>query len=382
MNRDFSTITASTGIGGVPITGSVTPPLHATDTYEWQSPDEKPAFDYSRTVNPNRSLLLDALCQLEGAAGGAITSSGQSAALLALLSLKAGARIVAPHDCYGGTYRLLAAWAAKASGHVDFVDQRDDAAVATALSDGADLLWIESPSNPLLRLVDIERRAGEARAAGALTLVDNTVATPCRQNPLSLGCDYVLHSTTKAINGHHDLFGGALLSTTPELAEQLEWWCNAAGLAASAFDCWQTLRGLRTLPLRVDSQERTALEIAHFLSSAQSVRNVSYPGLASHPDFELCKHQCSGAGFMLSFEIDGDQSRVNQFVAQLKLVTLAPSLGGFSSLICTPATMTHRGMPPEAQRIAGITPGLLRLSVGLESAEALIDDLRRGLDHA
>jgi cystathionine gamma-synthase len=382
MGRDAFTIAASSGIGALPVSGDVAPPLHVSDTYVWTSPDEKPAFDYSRTVNPNRQLLLDALCELEGATGGAITSSGQSAALLALFILPPKARIVAPHDCYGGTWRLLDGWARQTGACVTFVDQRDGARFQEALMSGVDLLWLESPSNPLLRLVDIKSRAAAAKRLGAIVLADNTVPTPCTQQPIALGVDLVLHSTTKAINGHHDLFGGALLSANAEFAERIEWWCNAAGLAASAFDSWQALRGLRTLPLRVERQQQSAATIAQFLEGLSNVAKVHYPGLPSHPDCSLVREQCSGPGFLLSFEIKGDAERLKRFLKRLRLVKLASSLGGFSSLICIPSTMTHRGMPPEAQRAAGITPGLLRLSVGLEDPEAIIDDLARALADA
>lgn len=382
MSRDPFSIAGSGESANVTVEGDVAPPLHVSDTYVWTSPDEKPRFDYSRTVNPNRQYLLNALCELEGAVGGAITSSGQSAALLALLILPPKARVIAPHDCYGGTWRLLDAWTAHSGGTVSFVDQRNGIQFQEALMLGVDLLWLETPSNPLMRLVDIKSRAAAAKRLGAIVLADNTVATPCTQKPIALGADLVLHSTTKALNGHHDLFGGALLACRADLAERIEWWCNAAGLAASAFDAWQTLRGLRTLPLRVARQQQSAAEIAAFLVSFPGVRQVHYPGLPSHPDHELGRDQCSGPGFMLSFEIEGGEERMKRFLKELSLVKLASSLGGFSTLICVPSTMTHRGMPAEAQLAAGISPDLLRLSIGLEEPQAIIDDLARALAHA
>lgn len=358
--------------------GSVAPPIVGSDTFRWSSPDDKPGFDYSRTVNPNRALLAQALAELEGAAGGVITNSGQSAALLALLRLPAGARVVAPHDCYGGTYRLLQALAGQGKIACDFADFTDAAAFERALADSLDLLWIETPSNPLLRITGIARCAAAAKAKGALVLADNTLPTPVRQRPLALGCDMVMHSTTKALNGHADLFGGALLASDPALVEELEWWSNAAGLNGSAFDAAQTLRGLRTLPLRVDRQEKTATAIAEWLSGRDDVQAVHYPGLTSHPGHDLAARQQSGPGFMLSFRVAGGKAAADRFVAALELITLASSLGGFATLICTPATMTHRGMPPEAQADAGIAPDLLRLSVGLEDSGDLIADLERG----
>jgi cystathionine gamma-synthase len=358
--------------------GSVAPPIVGSDTFRWDDPDGKPEFDYSRTVNPNRALLAQALAELEGAAGGVVTNSGQSAALLALLRLPSGARVLAPHDCYGGTYRLLQGLAGQGKIRCDFADFGDEAGFAQTLGDRLDLLWIETPSNPLLRITDIARCSAAARQRGALVLADNTLATPLRQLPLALGCDLVMHSTTKALNGHGDLFGGALLAADPALVEELEWWSNAAGLNGSAYDASQTLRGLRTLPLRVDRQETSAREIAHWLSGQAGVQAVHYPGLETHAGHELAERQQSGPGFVLSFQLSGGTPAAGRFVGALELITLASSLGGFATLVCTPATMTHRGMPPEAQTEAGIHPDLLRLSVGLEDPADLITDLERG----
>ena len=361
-----------------PAYGSVGPAIWTTDTFRWESPDDKPAFDYSRTVNPNRAMLVRTLSELEGAAGGVVTNSGQSAALLALLRLPADARVVAPHDCYGGTFRLLRGLEDKGKLRCTFVDQTNDDAFSPAIADEFALLWIETPSNPLLRVVDIRTRAAAAKARGALVVADNTVLSPCRQKPLELGCDMVLHSTTKVLNGHADLFGGALLANDAALVEELEWWSNAAGLNGSAYDSSQIVRGLRTLPLRVDRQEQSAIAIAQFLAQRREVRAVYYPGLKASPDYEIAAAQQAGPGFMLSFELQGGKAATDKFVRALQLVTLASSLGGFSTLICTPATMTHRGMPPEAQREAGISPDLLRLSVGLEDPADLLADLERG----
>ena len=379
MEKTAATIAASAGIGADGGHQSLTPPLVASDTFVWDDPDTKPDYDYARTVQPNRDALVDALAALEGAAGGAATGSGQSAALLALLQLPGGAHVIAPHDCYGGTYRLLQGLEAKGLIRASFVDQGDDAAYAKALEREPALVWLETPSNPLLRVVDIADRAAQACAAGALSVADNTLATPVRQQPLKLGCDYVLHSTTKAINGHSDLFGGVLLCADAEKLEQLHWWSNAAGLNGSAHDSWQILRGLRTLPLRVAQAEASAGRIARFLAEDERVSAVHYPGLEGFEGARIAARQQSGPGFMLSFRVRGGLEAAGRFVAALQLVKLASSLGGFSSLICRPATMTHRGMPPEAQRAAGIDPDLLRLSVGIEDADDLIADLERGL---
>lgn len=356
---------------------SVAPPLWTSDTFQWDDPDSKPPYDYSRTVSPNRDMLADALAELEGAAGGVITNSGQAAALLALLLLPAGARVVAPNDCYGGTYRLIKGLEDQGKLQARFADMLDEQSLTGALEGGADLLWIETPSNPLMRVTDIRRVAAAGREAGAIVAADNTLMTPCRQRPLDLGCDLVMHSTTKALNGHGDLFGGALLAANAATVEQLQWWSNAAGLNGSAYDSWQTLRGLRTLPLRVEQQEKSATRIAAWLDGHAKVQTVHFPGLPSHPGQELSLRQQSGPGFMLSFRLAGGEPATKPFLAGLQLITLASSLGGFATLICKPATMTHRGMPPEVQTEAGIYPDLLRLSVGLEDAADLIADLEQ-----
>lgn len=378
--RNAATIVASARPDADPAYGSVAPPLWLSDTFRWTDADTKPDYDYSRTVSPNRDLLGEALCELEGAAGAIITNSGQSAALLSLLLLPARALIVAPHDCYGGTYRLIRGLEEQGKLRALFVDIRDDDRFAAALAQGPSMVWLETPSNPLLRITDIRRRSAEARAAGAMTIADNTLATPCRQKPIKLGCDLVMHSTTKALNGHADLFGGALLAATRELAERARWWANAAGLSGSVHDAWQTLRGLRTLPLRVDRQERSAERIAAWLAERPQVLEVNYPGLAAHPDHALAAQQQMGPGSMISFRLRGGTESVSAFLSGLRLITLASSLGGFATLICKPATMTHRGMPPEAQAEAGIDRDLLRLSVGLEDPNDLIGDLQGAIN--
>ena len=378
MNRrKDATIVATAGVAADPGYASVSPPLWPSDTYRWDDADQKPDYDYSRTVNPNRDMLAAALAELEGAAGGVVTGSGQAACLLALLLVPPGALVVAPHDCYGGTYRLIKGLADQGKLRAAFVDLTDLEAVARAMEERPAQVWIETPSNPLLRVTDIEKVTGLAKAAGALTIADNTLPTPCRQRPIALGCDLVMHSTTKALNGHGDLFGGALLAADAAMVETLQWWTNAAGLASSAHDAWQVLRGLRTLPLRIDRQEASAQAIADFLARHAKVSQVYYPGLKDHSDHDLARRQTSGPGFMISFRVKGGGQATADFLKALELVTLASSLGGFSTLICKPSTMTHRGMPPEAQAEAGIAPDLLRLSVGLEEAEDLIADLER-----
>ncbi len=378
--RSAATIAASAGVAAPPAIGSVAPPLWPSDTYAWPAPDTKPPYDYARTVNPNRDMLCTALCELEGAAGGVVTNSGQAATLLALLLVPAGGLVVAPHDCYGGTYRLIQGLADAGKLRALFVDQREDAAFAAAMAQAPALVWIETPSNPLLRIVDISARARQAKAAGAIVVADNTLSTPVRQRPLDLGCDLVMHSTTKALNGHGDVIGGALLARGPELVERIAWWANAAGLTGAAHDAHLTLRGLRTLTLRVDRQEETAVTLAAWLDEQPHVECVYFPGLLEHPDHALALRQQDGPGFMIAFELRGGADTAARFTRRLQLITLASSLGSYATLVCLPATMTHRGMPPEAQAAAGIAPGLLRLSVGLEDAADLIADMAQALD--
>jgi cystathionine gamma-synthase len=377
--RAPSTIAASAGVAAPPPPGSVAPPLWSSDTYAWPDAETKPPYDYARSVNPNRDMLAGALAELEGAAGGAVTNSGQSALLLATFLVPHGGLVVAPHDCYGGTYRLLSGLAERGTLRVRFVDQRNAPAFAAAMAERPAMVWIETPSNPLLRLVDIAALAAAGRAAGALVVADNTLPTPVRQRPLELGCDLVMHSTTKALNGHGDLIGGALLARDPAVVETIAWWANAAGLTGGAHDAHQTLRGLRTLDIRVARQESSAREIAEWLAEQPEVAAVHYPGLATHPDHALSLRQQDGPGFVIAFDLHGGLSAARALTGALELVTLASSLGSYATLICTPASMTHRGMPPEAQAAAGIGPGLLRLSVGLEDAGDLIADLARGL---
>ncbi len=379
MNRrDPATILAAACPEGDPAYAGVAPPLWSSDSYAWPDADAKPPYDYARTVNPNRDMLIALLAELEGAHGGAVTASGQAATLLALLLLPAQARVIAPHDCYGGTYRLLCGLAEQDRLRADFVDMTDPAALRQALAEPSALVWIETPSNPLLRITDIAAIAALAREAGALSIADNTLPTPLRQRPLELGCDLVLHSTTKAINGHGDCFGGALLAREEALVERIHWWANAAGLNAAPWSAWQTLKGARTMAVRVDRQEASAKAVAAWLADHPDVAAVHYPGLEAHPDFALAARQQDGPGFMISFDLAGGEAATARFLDGLNLITLASSLGGVSTLICKPATMTHRGMPPEAQAAAGLGPNLLRLSVGLEAAGDLIEDLERG----
>lgn len=372
------TTAAARAVGADPGHRAVAPPIHLSATYRWEDPRIKPSYDYGRSGNPTRTELQGALAELEGAAGCVVSGSGMAAIDLTLCLVPAGGRVIAPHDCYGGTYRLFEARARKGQFDVAFVDQTDDAAYEQALQGGADLVLIETPSNPLLRIVDIERRAAQAKAAGAIVVADNTFLSPARQRPLELGCDIVVHSTTKFINGHSDVVGGATLAKDAAIAEELAWWANCTGVTGAAFDSYLTLRGLRTLFPRIAAQEASAGVIAERLHADKRAARVYYPGLKSHPGHDIAARQQSGFGSMLSVELGPEVDPI-EFVKALRLFTIAESLGGFESLVCLPAAMTHASMSPEARRTAGISETLIRFSVGLEHCDDLLADIDQAL---
>jgi len=376
---DPRTLAVRAGLESDPSTGAVVPPLHLSSTYAFPAFGEKGRYDYSRSGNPTRDLLADALAKLEGGAGAVVTSSGMSAIALVGQVLPQRSRIVAPHDCYGGTYRLFDAWRRRGDFEVEFVDYGDAAALAAALARPAALVWIESPSNPLLRITDIAATAALARKAGAKVAVDNTFLSPVLQRPLELGADIVVHSTTKYLNGHSDVIGGAVVAASADDHQQLAWWANATGVTGAAFDSFLTLRGMRTLHARMALHEANANALAACLEGRKGVRRVLYPGLASHPGHALARAQQRGFGAMLTIELDGGTAAVARFVDAIELFSLAESLGGVESLAAHPATMTHAAMSPEARAAAGLVDGLLRLSVGIEAIEDLKRDLERGL---
>ena len=363
--------------------GSVVPPIYLSTNYTFEAYGQKREFDYSRSGNPTRNTLGQALAELEQGAGAVITGSGMGAInLVALALLKADDLLVAPHDCYGGTYRLFQYMAARGSYRVRFVDQGDAEALAAALAEKPKLVWVETPSNPLLRVVDVTAICAAAHQVGALVAVDNTFLSPLLQQPLALGADIVVHSTTKYINGHSDVVGGAVIAKTPELAEQLVWWGNCLGHTGGAFDAYLTLRGLRTLAPRLRQHQENAAAIIGYLQSQPLVSKIYHPSLPSHPGHEIAKRQQQGFGAMLSFEASFDLEQMKRFLGSLELFCLAESLGGVESLVAHPASMTHAGMDPEARRVAGISDQLLRLSVGIEHVDDLIADLDRAFRHA
>ena len=377
--RDPRTIAAANGVGSDTAFGAVTPPLHLSTTYLFDGFKGEGRYAYSRTANPTRDQLADTLAKLEGGAGAVVTSSGMAAVDLVLSQVEPGRLVVAPHDCYGGTYRLLAARADRSQFEIAFVDQSDPAAMGEALGRSPALLLIETPSNPLMRVVDVRTLSSQAKAAGAKVAVDNTFLSPALQQPLSLGADYVIHSTTKYLNGHSDVVGGAVIAAASADVEALAAWANMTGVTGSPFDAYMTLRGVRTLFPRIERQQQNAAAVAAFLQAHRAVSAVHYPGLASHPGHEIARSQQSGFGAMLSFDLAGGTEAVRKVVEAVQVFSLAESLGGVESLIAHPATMTHAAMSPEARAIAGIGDGLLRLSVGLESEADLLADLDQAL---
>ena len=363
--------------------GAVVPPIVLSSNFSFDGLGGKRTYDYTRSGNPTRDLLGDALAELEGGAGGVVTSTGMGAITLLLHAvLEPGDRLAVPHDAYGGSWRLFDALARK--GHFELVtaDLTDPRALAEAFAVAPKLVLVETPSNPLLRITDLRFVIDAAHRAGALVAVDNTFLSPALQQPIAFGADAVLHSTTKYINGHSDVVGGALVGATPELHERFGWWANALGLTGSPFDSFLALRGLRTLDARLRVHQENAEAIAHQLQAHPAVARVYWPGLESHPGHAVAARQQKGFGAMLSVELDGGVNAVRAFVDGLRCFTLAESLGGVESLVAHPATMTHASMTAQARAKAGIPEGLLRLSVGIECAEDLQADLAAALERA
>ena len=380
--QDPRTIAVANGIASDEVFGTVTPPIYLSSTFAFSGFERHRGYEYSRTANPGRDLLADTLAKLEGGAGAVVTASGMAAVDLVLSLANRGDLVVAPHDCYGGTYRLLAA--RRDRGHFDlaFVDQSDANAIAAVFARKPALVLIETPSNPLMRVVDIRAIAAQAKKAAARVAVDNTFLSPALQRPIALGADLVIHSTTKYINGHSDVVGGAVVCANEADAAALSHWANVTGSIGSPFDAYLTLRGVRTLFPRIERQQENAAAVAAFLAGRDEVAAVHYPGLASHPSHAIAKTQQAGFGAMLSFDLAGGTDAVRRFVEAVRVFTLAESLGGVESLVAHPATMTHAGMGAEALAAAGIGDGLLRLSVGLEAEADLIADLETALKAA
>ena len=362
--------------------GAVVPPLHLSSNFTFAGFDKPRTYDYTRTNNPTRDTLACAIAELEGGAGAVVTSSGMSAIALVCQLLKPDDLLIAPHDCYGGTFRLFTALAQNGRFEVRFIDQTDARSLHRAFADKPSMVWVETPSNPLLRVVDIKQLAERCRRSDALLAVDNTFLSPVLQQPLLLGADLVVHSTTKYLNGHSDVVGGVAIARNARLYEQLAYWANCLGLTGAPFDSYLTLRGIRTLHARIRQHEENARTLVDVLRSHPAVERVYYPGLEDHPGHAIAKQQQSGFGAIVSFAIGGHQQDVETFLQTLTCFSLAESLGGVESLVAHPATMTHASMTPEARLHAGIADNLIRLSIGIEAVEDLAFDVVNALNKA
>ena len=378
MSRQLATQAVRAGLESDQQHGAVVPPLHLSSTFTFAGFNQKRPYDYSRSGNPTRDQFADALATLEGGAGAVVTASGMAAITNVVQLLKPDDLVIVAHDCYGGSYRLFDTLQRRRQFHVKFLDLTDPAHLEQIDTLKPAMVWVETPSNPLLRVTDIAAVAAAAHDCGACVVADNTFLSPALQNPLALGADIVVHSTTKYINGHSDVVGGAVIAASREQHEELAWWANCLGLTGAPFDSYLSLRGLRTLDARIRIHEENAGQIAHFLEQHPAVASVHYPGLDQHPGHALAKSQQRGFGGMLSFSLKDGLKAVQRFLPALQSFSLAESLGGVESLIAHPATMTHAAMAEEARLRAGIDDGLLRLSIGIEH----IEDLRADLDHA
>jgi cystathionine beta-lyase/cystathionine gamma-synthase len=378
----IETLAIHAGQAPDPVHGAVMPPIVLSSTFAQPEPGKPLRYDYSRSGNPTRESLESCLAALEGAKFGFAFASGCAAATTLLHTLGPQDHVVCGDDVYGGTYRLFARVMEPLGIRTTFVDLRDTSKLEAALRPETRLVWLETPTNPMLRLADIEAVSSVTCARRLRLVVDNTFASPMLQRPLELGADVVLHSTTKYVNGHSDVVGGALLTSDDELAARLKFLQNAIGAVPSPMDCYLVLRGIKTLPLRMQRHVETASELAQRLESEPGVLRVHYPGLASHPQHELARRQMRGGGGIITLEIAGGIPAASEFLKSLEYFALAESLGGVESLAEHPAIMTHASIPAEVRRASGISDGLVRLSVGLEHIEDLWRDLKRSLARA
>ena len=380
MSCALDTIAIHAGGSNDPLTGAVNTPIYQSTTFAQIELGGEPEYCYARTGHPTREPLETALAALEGARYGLAFASGLSAANAVLQTLASGDHVVASRDLYGGCYRLFTRIFARFGVGFSLIDTTNPANVERAIRPETKLLWLETPSNPLLRITDIAACARIARRAGIATLVDNTFLTPVFQRPLDLGADIVLHSTTKYIGGHCDVLGGALITNDSAWHERLKFVQNGTGAVPAPLDAFLLLRGIKTLPLRVKAHAEGALRIARFLEDHEEVKRVLYPGLESHPQHDLATRQAAGHGAIIAAEVRGGFGRIREFVNHLKLWPLAESLGGVKSLLCHPATMTHAAVEPAQRAKIGIGDGLVRFSVGIEDADDLIADIDRALE--
>ncbi len=376
----FETKAVHTGVHKDQQYNSVITPIYPTSTFYWNDLETNSGYDYTRSGNPTRDALNQNLAALEGGVGCVTTSTGMSAVHCAMAIFSPGDHIVVPADVYGGTFRLFSQFLNEKGLKFTFVDMTDLDAVKAAVKPETRGIWIETPSNPMMKVIDLAAMVEIAKRQKALSICDNTFLSPYLQRPLEFGVDVVMHSTTKYINGHSDVVGGAVISKDKDVADRMAWICNALGLACSPFDAWLVLRGVKTLGCRLEAQQTNAMKIARFLASHPLVETVYYPGLESHPQHELAKSQQSGFGAMLSFDVKDGRPVAERVCMNSKLFDVAESLGGVESLISFPVTMSHASMSPEGRQAAGITEKTVRVSVGLEHADDLIDDLKQALE--
>ncbi len=378
--KKFATRTIHAGQSPDPTTGAIMPPIYATSTYVQESPGEHKGYEYSRTQNPTRMAYERCVADLESGRHGFAFASGMAAIGTILELIDTGSKIVAMDDLYGGTRRLFSNVRERSAGlRFDFVDLSDNAAAQASIDEDTAMVWIESPTNPLLKLVDLETVAALAKKSGALVVVDNTFATPYLQRPLELGADIVMHSATKFINGHSDMVGGIVAVDDDGLAEQLAYLQNSIGSVAGPFDSFLALRGVKTLDVRMERHCKSSMQIAAWLENHEHVERVLYPGLESHPQFELAKKQMPGYGGIVTFFITGGLEDARRFLERCEVFSLAESLGGVESLVDHPAIMTHASVPAEERASLGISDTLIRLSVGIEAVDDLISDLDQAL---
>lgn len=375
----IGTIAIHVGQEPDPQTGAVVFPVYQTSTYAQSAPGKHKGYDYSRTANPTRDRLQKAVAALEDGKFGLAFSSGLAATATLMTLFRTGDHFVCLDDVYGGTYRLFEKVFRPWGMHFDFVDARNPREVERALRPNTKMVWVESPSNPLLKLVDIAVLAEICRKRKVLLAVDNTFMSPCFQRPLHLGADIVVHSATKYLGGHSDVVGGAVVTNRPEVYERVKFSQNAIGAVPAPWDCWLVLRGIKTLALRMRQHEKNAMEIARFLEGHRRVARVIYPGLRSHPQHALARRQMTGFGGMLSFEVKGGMGAARKMISRAKLFTLGESLGAVESLIELPAIMTHASIPAERRRELGIADGLIRISAGAEDSGDLVADLKQAL---
>ncbi len=375
----FSTKAIHAGQAPDPSTGAVVTPVYQTSTFAQSGLGEHKGYEYARTGNPTRSALETCIASLEAGQYGLAFSSGLAAEQTVLSLLRSGDHLISCDDLYGGTYRLFERVISRYNIQSSYVTTNSIADYERAIRPNTRLIWLEALTNPLLRLVDIRAIAELAHRHNILLVVDNTFASPYFLQPLDLGADIVSHSTTKYINGHSDVIGGAVVTNNEELYQELKFHQNAAGAVPGPFDAWLTLRGIKTLPIRMRQHQENAYTVAKFLTEHARVERVYYPGLASHPDYELAKRQLSGFGGMVSFQIKGQLADIDAIVRRLQVITFGESLGAIESLLCHPASMTHSSIPREIREARGINDTLLRLSVGLEDIEDLLKDIDQAL---